>query len=69
LIPPGLRDASDPIVWWSPQLVYARPDWLEEARGDDVVDAMRWIPFVAFWRARLDRPKAERLRELLTAGG
>jgi uncharacterized membrane protein len=64
-----LLHPSDPIVWWSPQLVYARPDWLEEARGDDVVDAMRWIPFVAFWRARLDRPKAERLRELLTAGG
>ena len=28
-----LLHASDPIVVWSPQLLYARPDWLEEARG------------------------------------
>jgi uncharacterized membrane protein len=53
-----LLHPSDPIVWWSPQLVYARPDWLEEARGDDVVDAMRWIPFVTFWQVTADLPFA-----------
>jgi uncharacterized membrane protein len=50
--------ASDPIVWWSPQLLYARPDWLEEARGDDVVDTMRWLPFVTFWQVTADLPFA-----------
>ncbi len=53
-----LLHASDPIVWWSPQLLYARPDWLEEARGDDVVDAVRWIPFVTFWQVTADLPFA-----------
>ena len=53
-----LLHASDPIVWWSPQLMYARPDWLEEPRGDDVVGAMRWIPFVTFWQVTADLPFA-----------
>ncbi len=53
-----LLHASDPIVVWSPQLIYARPDWLEEARGDDVVDAVRWIPFVTFWQVTADLPFA-----------
>ena len=38
--------------------MYARPDWLEEARGDDVVDAVRWIPFVTFWQVTADLPFA-----------
>jgi uncharacterized membrane protein len=53
-----LLHPSDPIVWWSPQLIYARPDWLEEPRGDDVVDAMGWIPFVTFWQVTADLPFA-----------
>jgi uncharacterized membrane protein len=53
-----LMHASDPIVVWSPQLLYARPDWLEEARGDDVVGAVKWIPFVTFWQVTADLPFA-----------
>src|SRR5829696_4367060 len=53
-----LVHASDPIVVWSPQLLYARPDWLEEAPGGDVVDAVRWIPFVTFWQVTADLPFA-----------
>lgn len=53
-----LAHPSDPIVWWGPQLMYARPDWLEEPRGDDVVDAVRWIPFVTFWQVTADLPFA-----------
>jgi uncharacterized membrane protein len=53
-----LLHPSDPIVWWGPQLMYARPDWLEEPRGDDVVDAVRWIPFVTFWQVTADLPFA-----------
>ena len=40
-----LQHASDPITWWSPDLLLTRPDWLEEPRGRDVLGAMRWIPF------------------------
>jgi uncharacterized membrane protein len=53
-----LMHPSDPVILWSPELVYARPDWLEEPRGDDVVDAMRWIPFVTFWQVTADMPFA-----------
>jgi uncharacterized membrane protein len=58
-----LMHASDPIVWWSPQLIYGRPDWLEEHRGDDVVGAMRWIPFVTFWQVTADLPFASNVPE------
>ncbi|MGY1607838.1 alpha/beta hydrolase [Geodermatophilus sp. SYSU D00700] len=53
-----LLHPSDPVVWWTPELLYARPSWLEEHRGDDVVDAVRWIPFVTFWQVTADLPGA-----------
>jgi uncharacterized membrane protein len=49
-----LQHASDPIVWWNPDLLLQRPDWLEEARGRDVLPQMRWIPFVTFWQVSAD---------------
>ncbi|USI91664.1 alpha/beta hydrolase [Rhodococcus pyridinivorans] len=45
---------SDPIVWWSSQLVRHRPDWLREERGADIDKGMTWIPFVTFWQVTLD---------------
>jgi uncharacterized membrane protein len=47
---------SDPIVWWSPSLLFNRPSWLEEEPGQDVLDEMTWIPFVTFWQVTLDLP-------------
>ncbi|MET0864648.1 MAG: alpha/beta-hydrolase family protein [Nakamurella sp.] len=49
-----LAHASDPIVWWSTDLVLGRPDWLTEAPGSDVIDEMVWIPFVTFWQVTAD---------------
>ncbi|WP_157210018.1 alpha/beta hydrolase [Nocardioides aequoreus] len=49
-----LQHASDPVTWWSPRLVYQRPDWLEEPRGPDVDGAMTWIPFVTFMQTTAD---------------
>ena len=43
-----LQHASDPVTWWSTDLLLSRPDWLEEPRGDDVPDGMRWMPLVTF---------------------
>jgi uncharacterized membrane protein len=57
-----LQHASDPIVWWSPQLITHRPDWLDEPRGDDAVTAMRWIPLVTFWQVSADLPFATKSR-------
>lgn len=49
-----MQHPSDPITWWSTDLLLTRPDWLEEPRGYDVVDAMRWAPFVTFWQVSAD---------------
>lgn len=51
-----LQHASDPIVWWSPQLLLRRPDWLRERVGRDVTPHMRWFPIVTFWQLATDMP-------------
>lgn len=53
-----LLHPSDPIVWWSPDLILDRPDWLAEPTGADVLGQMVWIPFVTFWQVSADLPGA-----------
>jgi uncharacterized membrane protein len=53
-----LQHPSDPIVWWSPRLLWDRPDWLGEPPGRDVLEAMVWIPVVTFWQVTVDLPLA-----------
>lgn len=52
-----LQHASDPIVWWSPDLLTRRPDWLAEQAADGVSE-MTWIPGVTFWQITADLPFA-----------
>ncbi|WP_433799173.1 alpha/beta hydrolase [Actinomycetospora sp. CA-084318] len=49
-----LQHASDPVVWWSPRLLWERPDWLVEPRGPDVLGAMSWYPVITFWQVTID---------------
>ena len=49
-----MQHASDPITWWSTDLILTRPDWLEEPPGRDVLDDMTWMPFVTFWQVSAD---------------
>ncbi|MGL4306349.1 MAG: alpha/beta hydrolase [Mycobacteriaceae bacterium] len=49
-----LQHASDPIGYWSPDLLLEQPVWLSGSRGRDVVGAMRWIPFVTFLQVSAD---------------
>lgn len=49
-----LQHASDPVVWWSPDLLFARPDWLTEPPGPDRTASMRWYPVVTFWQVTAD---------------
>ena len=50
---------SDPIVWWSPHLIFSRPDWIGEAtHGTDVLRGMFWLPVVTFWQVTADLPFA-----------
>jgi uncharacterized membrane protein len=47
---------SDPIVWWSPHLVFTRPAWISEPHGTDVLSGIIWLPFVTFWQVTADLP-------------
>ncbi|MEW2478922.1 alpha/beta-hydrolase family protein [Mycobacterium sp. NPDC049093] len=49
-----LQHASDPISWWTPDLLFAKPDWLREPRGYDVSRRMEWIPVVTFLQVSAD---------------
>ncbi|WP_174248244.1 alpha/beta-hydrolase family protein [Streptomyces hoynatensis] len=49
-----LQNASDPVVWWSPDLLFQRPEWLNEPLGPDVTSAVDWFPFVSFWQTTVD---------------
>jgi len=53
-----LQHASDPMVWFSPDLAWTRPDWLNEPRGPDVSPHLRWYPIVTFLQAAFDIPMA-----------
>jgi uncharacterized membrane protein len=47
---------SDPIVWWSPHLIFSQPDWISEPPGKDVLKGMFWMPFITFWQVTADLP-------------
>jgi uncharacterized membrane protein len=54
-----LQHPSDPVVWWSPRLLWSRPDWLAEPRGEDVLPSVRWYPLVSFWQVTMDMIRAQ----------
>lgn len=41
-----LQYASDPIVFYSDQIYFKQPRWLDDPRGPDVSPKFRWIPIV-----------------------
>jgi uncharacterized membrane protein len=49
-----LQNGSDPIVWWTPQLILQPPGWLEGSHAPDVSPHMFWLPFVTFWQVTAD---------------
>ena len=49
-----LQHPSDPIVWWSTDLLFSRPDWLVEPARGDRTEAMRWYPIITFWQVAAD---------------
>ncbi|MCG5215978.1 alpha/beta-hydrolase family protein [Streptosporangium soli] len=49
-----LQNASDPVIWWSPDLLWDKPGWMVDPRGPDVAPAMRWYPVVTFWQVVVD---------------
>jgi uncharacterized membrane protein len=53
-----LMHPSDPIVWWSPHLIFSPPDWISEPPGRDVLKTMFWMPLITFWQVTADLPFA-----------
>ncbi|MER7071305.1 alpha/beta-hydrolase family protein [Terrabacter sp. NPDC000476] len=54
-----LQHASDPIVFFSPSMAFAEPEWLKDGqRGPDVSPRMGWFPVVTMWQVLLDLPGA-----------
>ena len=49
-----LQNSSDPVVWWTPDLLLHRPEWLDSPRGPDVSSSMNWFPVVTFWQVTVD---------------
>ena len=47
--------ASDAITWWSPDLIWRKPDWIKEPRGSDVSDNVRWFPVITFMQITFDQ--------------
>ncbi|WP_067472254.1 alpha/beta hydrolase [Actinomadura hibisca] len=53
-----LLNASDPVVWWTTDLILRSPEWLEDPLGPDISPLMRWFPVVTFWQVTLDMAMA-----------
>lgn len=54
-----LQHASDPVVFFSTDLAFDRPDWLDDdQRGPDVSPTMDWFPVLTMWQVLLDLPSA-----------
>ncbi|MFB7669224.1 alpha/beta hydrolase [Kitasatospora sp. NPDC056138] len=54
-----LQNGGDPVTWWEPGLIWARPAWLDRPRAPDVSAAMRWYPLVTFWQVTCDLAAAD----------
>jgi uncharacterized membrane protein len=53
-----IQYASDPMCFFSPDLLYRRPDWLQDQRGPDVSPYLRWYPIILFLQTAFDLPMA-----------
>lgn len=50
-----MQHPSDPVIWWSPHLLFSKPDWLKEPRGYDVSPSMQWYPVITFLQVTVDQ--------------
>jgi uncharacterized membrane protein len=53
-----IQHASDPMSFFSPDLLYRKPEWLDGERGPDVSPYLTWFPIVTFLQAGFDLPMA-----------
>ena len=53
-----LQYASDPMVFFSPNIAFQEPNWISGERGRDVSSHLRWYPVVTFLQIGFDLPMA-----------
>jgi uncharacterized membrane protein len=53
-----IQHASDPMTFFSEDLLYRRPQWLIGERGPDVSPYLSWLPIVTFLQIAFDLPLA-----------
>lgn len=51
-----VQHASDPISFFSPDLLYRKPDWLKGERGPDISPYLEWYPIITFLQVACDMP-------------
>lgn len=59
-----LQHATDPIVWFSQDLLARSPDWLEKGqRGPGITKDFVWVPIVTMWQMAADLPAAGSVKD------
>lgn len=59
-----LQHATDPVVWFSPELFLNEPDWLLEGqRADTLTEDFVWFPLITGWQMLLDMAGAGNVPE------
>jgi len=54
-----VQNATDPVTFFSPDLLLNRPDWLlPDQRSPDLPERFDWVPLVTTWQVLLDLPAA-----------
>jgi uncharacterized membrane protein len=53
-----IQYASDPMCFFSTDLFFRSPDWLQGQRGPDVSPYLRWYPIILFLQTGFDLPMA-----------
>lgn len=51
-----LQNASDPIVRWSPELIWSRPDWIAEPAPNRSAPKLNFLPWITFLQVTGDLP-------------
>ncbi|MDZ7780555.1 MAG: alpha/beta-hydrolase family protein [Gemmatimonadota bacterium] len=49
-----LQYASDPITFFEPAALYRTPEWMEEPRGPEIAEELRWYPVVTMMQLAAD---------------
>lgn len=59
-----LQHATDPVVWFSQDLLFTSPDWLIKGqRGPGLTADFVWIPIVTMWQMAADLPAAGSVKD------